>query len=530
MTMSNGYNYNGSYTSYNAGSYGADNFGQSSAGNGSSTGNNNGPQLRRRNVENAAHSSSSNEDFSDKYRKRNMVKNLDFMFPKVDTEYTVQTDRGGVAFVVACVVICILCLAETISWRAQNATTVEHVVVDTSLGKRMQVNLNITFPALACTDVHVDIMDVAGDSQLDLDQSFITKTRLALDGRVAGEQERDSANKHRKQQEDVIQHIQSKQLPENYCGPCYGSQAKDDQCCNTCDELISAYKAKRWNALDILENSEQCIREGRNNQNSNRGPKKLTVGEGCNLVGHMTLNRVAGNFHIAMGEGIQRNGKHVHIFNPEETELFNASHVIHHLSFGGHGIGGDWSRAPGTPTGVRNEETPLNGVTKIVEHRHGTTGLFQYFIKIVPTTYVTPKQSSGWFWSSSAPSDDDERLETNGFFFTERFRPLMAEYMEHTDASVEEEEEHGREGHLAAAAGHSGKHSSHGHHNVKTNSILPGVFFIYEIYPFAVEVRPNNVPVTHLLIRLMATIGGVFAIIQFIDSLLASKPSTSSRR
>ena len=51
------------------------------------------------------------------------------------------------------------------------------------------------------------------------------------------------------------------------------------------------------------------------------------------------------------------------------------------------------------------------------------------------------------------------------------------------------------------------------------NVILPGVFFIYEIYPFAVEVTPTRVPWTHLLIRIMATVGGVVTMVRWADSL-----------
>merc|ERR1711933_659041 len=68
----------------------------------------------------------------------------------------------------------------------------------------------------------------------------------------------------------------------------------------------------------------------------------------------------------------------------------------------------------------------LNGVTKIVTKQHGTTGLFQYFIKVVPTTYTHPKTKS--------------KVSTNRYFFTERFRPLMKEYFAELDEEEEEEE------------------------------------------------------------------------------------------
>jgi len=136
-----------------------------SDGNGSTNnGGGNGATLRRRNVDvtASAHASSTGPRPSP---RTNVVKKLDFMFPKVDTEYTVTTERGGFASLVAYGLILLLITAETWSWMGQNKDTTEHIRVDTSLGKRMRVNVNVTFPALACEDLHVDVIDVAGDAQ-----------------------------------------------------------------------------------------------------------------------------------------------------------------------------------------------------------------------------------------------------------------------------------------------------------------------------------------------------------------------------
>jgi hypothetical protein len=135
-------------------------------GNYDDSNNNGAATLRRRNVENTAASGPSNSSSGPRPSPRTAyVKNLDFMFPKVDTEYTVTTDRGGVASVIAYGLILLLVLAETVSWMGQNKANIEHIMVDTSLGKRMPVNINITFPALACSDLHLDVIDSAGDAQ-----------------------------------------------------------------------------------------------------------------------------------------------------------------------------------------------------------------------------------------------------------------------------------------------------------------------------------------------------------------------------
>jgi endoplasmic reticulum-Golgi intermediate compartment protein 3 len=410
-----------------------------------------------------------------------VVKKLDFMFPKVDTEYTFQTESGGIASLVAYLLIGLLVLAETLSWYAENQSTLEHIHVDTSLGKQMRVNLNITFPSLSCQDLHVDVMDVAGDAQLDVADT-LKKRAILKSGRLSAEEEVD-LNQHRINQVKKDEVLKT-DLPADYCGPCYGAHETEGQCCNTCDELLEAYKKKNWKEAVVQMFSEQCIREGRDHKE----PKRMTKGEGCQVYGYMTLNRVAGNFHIAMGEGVERDGRHIHSFIPEDAPNFNASHIIHDLSFG-----------PAVDE-VAVEKGTLTGLSKIVTKEHGTTGLFQYFIKIVPTTYI-----------GKGDKGATSRIETNRYFYTERFRPLMNEYLEddHFDnqdqASVE------------SGGGHKADH-----HNVR-NSVLPGVFFMYEIYPFEVEVSQVRVPLTHLLIRLMATVGGVFTIVRWADNYFSER-------
>jgi len=86
-----------------------------------------------------------------------VVRKLDFMFPKVDSEFTVRTEGGGMSSLAAYCVIAVLVMAEILGWFQQNAGTLEHISVDTSLGKKMRVNMNITFPGLACEGASMDV-------------------------------------------------------------------------------------------------------------------------------------------------------------------------------------------------------------------------------------------------------------------------------------------------------------------------------------------------------------------------------------
>jgi len=366
--------------------------------------------------------------------------------------------------------------------------------------------MNITFPALHCDDLHLDAMDVAGDSQLDIVDTLVKK-RLHLDGSVlSAEEVRVEANKAaKKDSEDQKFQKAAKEggegkLPADYCGSCYGAEAKEGQCCNTCDDVIDAYKRKRWSPYDVVQSAEQCRREGRTKVDANE-PKRMSKGEGCNLSGYMTFKKNAGNFHVAMGAGVEREGRHIHQFVPEDAPNFNASHVIHKLSFGPE---------YGLDENVKGR-TSLDGVSKIVTEENGSTGLFQYFIKIVPTTY------KGEEMIGSVAEPGQTTLETNRYFFTERFRPLMIDVIEDEHHELGEKDGHAG-AHVGGGMG-AGTHAAQEHHKVQ-NSLLPGVFFVYEIYPFAVEVTRQSVPFTHLLVRIMATVGGTFTVMGQVLNLL----------
>ena len=94
--------------------------------------------------------------------------------------------------------------------------------VDKSLDKKMRVDLNITFPALHCNDLHIDIMDIAGDAHNDVHDTM-EKTRLHIkDGSVLSEDEiRVLLNNAHQKEVDKLEAI-DKSLVDNYCGPCYG--------------------------------------------------------------------------------------------------------------------------------------------------------------------------------------------------------------------------------------------------------------------------------------------------------------------
>ena len=137
-------------------------------------------------------------------------------------------------------------------------------------------------------------------------------------------------------------------------------------------------------------------------------------------------------------------------------------HTIHELTFG--------DKHPLMPS-----TNFLDNTVRYVDESTGGTGLFQYFLRIVPTEYVDKAGRTS--------------LVTNQFTYTEKFRPVvLAEYQR--------------------IPGHPGG-----------APVIPGIFFVYDLSPFLLQVSTAQIPLSHLVTRLLAIVGGVFCVLGLLDSL-----------
>ena len=370
------------------------------------------------------------------------------IYTKLDDDFRVQTSYGATLSLVAWVVISFLVLGEFRTF--MTPTMKELLKVDTTFGHKLHINLDITFHALTCAEAHVDAMDVAGDNQIDIHHDMY-KQRLTANGKSIGAFDQDAVGKN-------VKHENADKLPANYCGSCYGADTDLTRCCNTCIALKKAYQAKGWGLTDAVKSSEQCQRIGE------QPYAHVEPGEGCRIKGSMFVNKVAGNFHIAHGESIVKDGRHIHQFLPAEAHTFNISHTINSVSFG------DFNTFPG------QAKPALNNV-KFMVAPDGSTGLKQYFIKVVPTLY----EDATWLTSVYRYG--------NQYTFTERFRPLMLPDPK-TGALTQQ------------------------------MAVLPGIFFVYDVQPFQVHSIKSGMPISHLLTRLLAIVGGVFSVLGMADSLI----------
>lgn len=243
------------------------------------------------------------------------IKRFD-IYTKLEEDYRVQTTGGATLSIVAWIVITFLVIGEIYNYRT--VTIKEHLKVDTTFGQKLKISLDITFHALTCAEAHLDAMDIAGDNQLNIEHSMfkqrVTQGGMPIETATAVQSLGASTS-----------HVAN--LPADYCGSCYGAETVIIKCCNSCMALKRAYSDRDWSIGEEIIKSEQCQRED---------AKMMAIepGEGCRIAGTMQVNKVAGNFHIAHGQSIVMDGRHIHQFLPQEAHTFNISHTINDLTFG----------------------------------------------------------------------------------------------------------------------------------------------------------------------------------------------------
>eukprot|EP00300_Choanocystis_sp_HF-7_P024754 c26293_g1_i1.p2 GENE.c26293_g1_i1~~c26293_g1_i1.p2 ORF type:complete len:424 (+),score=107.89 c26293_g1_i1:47-1318(+) len=400
------------------------------------------------------------------------------LYQKADETFRVRTLSGALVSVVCIVISVVLFMGEFYSYL--EVTRVDTLHVDDDKDMPLSIFLDITFPGMPCSELHLDSEESTGNQQIDIhrdlikvpvhekqpasrQQAVLMVRRLEVRLKSIEEQ----IQKEEIVEDDVLERVNKVRakvqslkdeydwtdndykaggVPENYCGSCYGA-GKPDECCNTCDHVREAYKDKRW----VLANEasiEQCVREKKENEKF-----EMTI-EGCNIVGHMNVQKVNGNFHFAPGssskEDSHNHAHHVHEFSIADLTKFNVSHQINQLSFG-----------PDFPRMVN----PLSGTKNILPTATGS-GLYRYYLKVVPTTYYTY---------------EGEVVHTNQYSVTQHFKPTNF---------------------------NSGSFS------------IPGVFFVYELSPIAMTLRETSMSVFGFLTKVCSIVGGVVAVAGLVDGFI----------
>eukprot|EP00052_Salpingoeca_macrocollata_P006266 m.52557 g.52557 ORF g.52557 m.52557 type:complete len:390 (-) comp15340_c0_seq1:31-1200(-) len=283
-------------------------------------------------------------------------------YPKTLEDFRERTMAGAAVSIIAGLFMLILFATELYFYLSVQVQP--ELFVDTSRNEKMRINVDIVFHAMPCAYLSIDVMDISGEQQLDVDHNLFKK-RLSSDGEPIREEEEQPELGDKSHQ--VVNALKSlnQTLDPNRCESCYGAESPEVRCCNDCEKVREAYRKKGW-AFDNADGIVQCEREGWSDK------LKKQANEGCSVYGYLHVNKVAGNFHFAPGKSFQQHNVHIHDLQPFGRTAFNLSHTVRRLSFG-HDY-----------PGLVN---PLDGHQEIADKQSSV--MYQYFLKIVPTRYYS---------------------------------------------------------------------------------------------------------------------------------------------
>lgn len=245
------------------------------------------------------------------------VKEFD-AFPKVPVEYVDSTPVGGTFSLIAFVIILWLVYSEVSYYLDSNL--VFKFVPDTDMDEKLRLNLDVTV-AMPCQNLGADILDSTSQSVFGFGELQEEDTWFELT-----QEQQDSF--------DAVKYLNS-YLREEY--------------------------HSIWRLLWQKGHGSVHATIPQRKTKPNRKP------DACRFHGVLTLNKVAGNFHITGGKSIHLPQGHIHLNMLFDENGQNFSHRIHRLSFG----------------------SPANGIIYPLEGDEKFTNdenmLYQYFIEVVPT-------------------------------------------------------------------------------------------------------------------------------------------------
>ena len=315
------------------------------------------------------------------------IKKFD-LYPKTLDEFRVKTYTGGVLGLTCIVLMIALFIAEYSNYM-HGTEIVDHLYVNTSHYGHVKVDFDISFPRIPCKLLSLDSYDESGAPQKHIRQ-HVFKHRLNEFGMMdtAAKREEVAVGETVRTEKEMQEMHEKLGLSIDYdeegnnesavdgdddddyefrCGDCYGA-GLEGQCCNTCDDVREAYELAGWlfRAAEVRQCQKEIMKDTLKDA--------LSADGGCQVYGWIELSRSSGHFHIAPHKDIHSQGVNNGFLSLLDLisftfEQFNISHTVNTLSFGD------------TYPGIRN---PLDEQSRVVQDTHG---MYQYYLKVVPTQY-----------------------------------------------------------------------------------------------------------------------------------------------
>ncbi|RVW27985.1 Endoplasmic reticulum-Golgi intermediate compartment protein 3 [Vitis vinifera] len=108
------------------------------------------------------------------------LRNLD-AYPKINEDFYSRTFSGGLITLISSIVMLFLFFSELRLYL--HTVTETKLVVDTSRGGTLRINFDVTFPAVPCSVLTLDAMDISGEQHHDIKHDIVKK-RIDAHGNV----------------------------------------------------------------------------------------------------------------------------------------------------------------------------------------------------------------------------------------------------------------------------------------------------------------------------------------------------------
>ncbi|CAE7604901.1 ergic3 [Symbiodinium necroappetens] len=334
------------------------------------------------------------------------------LYRKVPRDLTEPTLSGALVSIFTVLVALYLFFAE-FTVLIQRRWESEMVIEESKTEEKLQINLDITMSSMPCELLSFDAQDVMGSHEVDAHGNLF-KDRLTSKGDLIGTQE---------------------------------------------------IKSSHFGASSTLSRHYSL---GYGNQDVDALRKSINSGEGCRIRGFVKVNKVPGNLHLSTYS-------HSFLFGSlyQETKNLNISHKVNHISFG---VDTDitYVKSNFQGTGI---VSPLDGVVQIHEKsepkektdsKFGSwsyaglldSAIYEYYTKVVPTTYV--------------PLDGS---------------PIHV-------------------------------HQFTANSNKIVNQQMPSLYLRYDFSPVTVRYTETKESLSHFVVQVCAVVGGIFTVAGLLDSVL----------
>lgn len=297
------------------------------------------------------------------------------IYRRIPRDLTESTNAGVVVSLLTVLFITYLFVSEVISFIS--VRTESAMFIDKNRGSdKLQVNMDITWKAAPCDLLSLDATDALGNHEVDI-HGHMFKYRLSEKGETLEKIEMEGSSFHAL-------------------------------------SSLSRHFTFLLDEIDIAKVKE-----------------KIEKKEGCRMTGYIRINRVPGNIHISTHSFFSSFNS---LFENHDKDNVDLTHTINHLSFGDDGdVAKVMTHFPNS--GIIN---PLDSVVQEApksEEGYPQSLIFEYYLKIVPTTYQRLSGAASHVFQFTANSNTISNAHMPSIYFRYDFSPVTIKYQEFAQES-----------------------------------------------------------------------------------------------